>query len=37
MEISATDIRNAIKQGKNVRPLLPEGIWEFIDVENFYR
>ena len=37
MEIAATDIRNAIKAGKNVRPLLPEGIWDFIDHQNFYK
>jgi len=37
MEISATHIRNSIKQGKNVRPLLPEGIFDFIDHENFYK
>ena len=37
MDISATYIRTGIKEGKNVRPLLPEGIWEFIDKENFYR
>jgi len=37
MEIAATDIRNAIKEGKNVRPLLPEGIWDFIDEQNFYK
>ncbi|MEN8138398.1 MAG: nicotinate (nicotinamide) nucleotide adenylyltransferase [Bacteroidota bacterium] len=37
MEIAATDIRNAIKEGKNVKPLLPEGIWEYIDHQNFYR
>jgi len=37
MEISSTYIRKSIKEGKNIRPLLPEGIWEYIDVENFYR
>jgi len=37
MDISATNIRKAIKEGKNIRPLLPEGIWEFIDTENFYK
>jgi nicotinate-nucleotide adenylyltransferase len=37
MEISATNIRRAIKEGKNVRPLLPEGIWDYIDLENFYK
>ena len=37
MEISATNIRKGIKEGKNVSPLLPEGIWKYIDEENFYR
>lgn len=37
MEIAATDIRASIKNGKNVKPLLPEGIWEYIDRQNFYK
>ena len=37
IEISSTFIRNAIKQGKDVRPLLPEIVWESIDKNNFYR
>lgn len=37
MEISATHIRTSIKEGKNIGPLLPEGIWEYIDKENFYK
>ncbi|AVR44662.1 nicotinic acid mononucleotide adenylyltransferase [Christiangramia fulva] len=37
MEISATFIRKAIKKGKNIRPLLPEKVWEYIDEMNFYR
>lgn len=37
MEISSTFIRQSIKEGKNIRPLLPEGIWKYIDDMNFYR
>jgi len=37
MEISSTYIRKAIKQGKEVRPLLPTGVWKYIDEMNFYR
>ncbi len=37
MEISSTLIRNAIKEGKNVKPLLPENVWEYLDEMNFYR
>ncbi|MBU2926945.1 nicotinate (nicotinamide) nucleotide adenylyltransferase [Winogradskyella psychrotolerans] len=37
MELSSTFIRNEIKDGKNVRPMLPENVWQFIDEMNFYR
>ena len=37
MEISSTFIRKAIKQGKNVRPLLPDVVWKYMDEMNFYR
>ena len=37
VEISSTFIRNAIKEGKDVRPLLPPTIWKYIDQMNFYR
>tara|TARA_R110002072_G_scaffold174802_19_gene330589 strand:- start:8141 stop:8731 length:591 start_codon:yes stop_codon:yes gene_type:complete len=37
MEISSTQIRNAIKEGKNIKPLLPTEVWEYIDEMNFYR
>ncbi|MBG6131518.1 nicotinate-nucleotide adenylyltransferase [Aquimarina sp. EL_43] len=37
MEISSTFIRKAISTNKNVRPLLPHPVWEYIDEMNFYR
>lgn len=37
MEISATFIRNAIKKGKNIRPLLPTEAWQYLDEMNFYK
>lgn len=37
IEISATFIRKAIKEGKDVRPLLPFKVWNYIDEMSFYR
>ncbi|MFN3138147.1 MAG: nicotinate (nicotinamide) nucleotide adenylyltransferase [Allomuricauda sp.] len=37
MEISSTFIRKAHKAGKNIRPLLPEAVWKYMDEMNFYR
>ncbi|MFD2563640.1 nicotinate (nicotinamide) nucleotide adenylyltransferase [Aquimarina rubra] len=37
MEISSTFIRKAIPEDKNIRPLLPHKVWEYIDEMNFYR
>lgn len=37
MEISSTFIRTQIKLGKNIRPLLTDAVWEYIDYMNFYR
>jgi nicotinate-nucleotide adenylyltransferase len=37
MELSATFIRKAIKEGKNIRPMLPEPVWVYLDEMNFYR
>ncbi|TYA74372.1 nicotinate (nicotinamide) nucleotide adenylyltransferase [Seonamhaeicola marinus] len=37
MEISSTFIRNAIKAGKNVQPLLSKPVWDYLDEMNFYR
>lgn len=36
MEISSTLIRHMIKSGKNVRPLLQDQVWTYIDEMNFY-
>jgi len=37
IEISSTFIRNSIKQGKNVRPLLPQKVWEYVEHNLFYK
>ena len=37
MELSSTLIRNAIKSGKNVKPMLPEFVWAYLDEMNFYK
>lgn len=37
MQISSTMIREAIKEGKNVEPLLPLCVWKYIDEMNFYK
>jgi nicotinate-nucleotide adenylyltransferase len=37
MELSSTFIRKSIKSGKNVKPMLPEFVWEYLDEMNFYR
>ena len=37
MEISSTFIRKAHNEGKNIRPLLPEPVWVYLDEMNFYR
>ena len=37
IEISATQIRNDIKQAKNVRPMLPSEVFKYIDEMNFYK
>ena len=37
VEISSTHIRKNIKDGKNVEPLLPHSVWNYIDEMNFYK
>lgn len=37
IEISSSSIRKSIKEGKNIRPLLPESVWVYLDEMNFYK
>ncbi|OBW40547.1 Nicotinate-nucleotide adenylyltransferase [Chryseobacterium sp. MOF25P] len=37
IELSATEIRNMIQQGKNVRPMLPPEVFEYLDGSSFYK
>ncbi len=37
MELSSTFIRKSIKAGKNVKPMLPEHVWSYLDEMNFYK
>jgi len=37
IELSASLIRNGIKNKKNVAPMLPIETWKYIDEMNFYR
>lgn len=37
IQISSTMIRNGIKSGKNIMPLLTNEVWKYIDEMNFYR
>ncbi len=37
MEISSTFIRKQHAEGKNIRPLLPDAVWKYLDEMNFYR
>ncbi|MCK5440938.1 MAG: nicotinate-nucleotide adenylyltransferase [Maribacter sp.] len=37
MQISSTFIRNNHKSGKNIKPLLPDAVWKYLDEMNFYR
>ncbi|TDI78072.1 MAG: nicotinic acid mononucleotide adenylyltransferase, partial [Bacteroidetes bacterium] len=32
-----TFIRKSIKDGKNIRPMLPQNVWKYLDEMNFYR
>ena len=37
IELSATEIRNMIKDGKNTRPMLPPEVFEYLDGSSFYK
>lgn len=37
IQLSSTFIRKATKDGKNVRPMLPEAVWKYLDEMNFYK
>lgn len=37
IELSATEIRNMIKEGKNTRPMLPPEVFEYLDGSSFYK
>jgi len=37
IEISATQIRQGIAEHKEVKPLLPYKVWQYIDEMNFYK
>lgn len=37
MELSSTFIRKEIKAGNNIKPMLPEYVWEYLDEMNFYK
>lgn len=36
LELSSTFIRESIKEGKNVKPLLPGNVWEYVEHNLFY-
>ena len=36
IELSATEIRKMIKEGKNTRPMLPTEVFEYIEKKGFY-
>lgn len=37
MQLSSSFIRKSIAAGKNIQPMLPEHVWEYMDEMNFYR
>ncbi|MGJ8665213.1 MAG: nicotinate (nicotinamide) nucleotide adenylyltransferase [Patiriisocius sp.] len=37
MELSSTFIRKAVKDKKNIKPMLPQNVWEYLDEMNFYK
>jgi nicotinate-nucleotide adenylyltransferase len=37
IELSATEIRDMLKNGRNIRPMLPPEVFEYLDGSSFYR
>ena len=37
IELSSTFIRQGIKDGKNIRPMLSADVWKYLDEMNFYK
>lgn len=37
IELSATEIRKMIKEGKNIRPMVPPEVYEYLDRSHFYK
>ena len=37
IELSATEIRQMLKEGKNTRPMLPPEVFDYLDGSSFYR
>ena len=37
IQVSSTFIRKAIKENKDVRTMLPQNVWQYIDEMNFYK
>ena len=37
IELTSSGIRKAIKEGKNIRPLMPPESWQYLDEMNFYK
>jgi nicotinate-nucleotide adenylyltransferase len=37
IELSSTFIRESIKNKKNVAPMLPNKVWEYVDHNNFFK
>ncbi|GAA3562231.1 nicotinate (nicotinamide) nucleotide adenylyltransferase [Snuella lapsa] len=37
IELSSSFIRKAVKAGKNVSPMLPKAVWDYLDETNFYK
>ena len=37
INISASALRHDIQKGKNIRPLMPEAAWQYLDEMGFYR